>query len=298
MSMVVGITLGRNGKDSWDDERLRISTQHTIVYKVIMTTGSGLSGSLDEDASEYDVSLVSGVPPIGAVSALIAGAYCIDRDFTEVGPAVWEVACLFDNSVRRADEADQDPWDLEPTWRWSSKTIEVPLMYDADDPTIAITNSAGERIIGATTPIIIPVLTIRRFELGFSESVILSYSNRRNEETFWGAAPDHALCAGITADPEKRDGVKYWSVEYIFEFNLTEYGWGLRLLDEGTYYLGEDLDWGERYPFGDQAFQQIVGNLNGLGGKNTTGEPAFVGPYNKYKKANFNDLNLGPWTWA
>lgn len=297
MSLVVGITLGRNGSDSWNDDQLRITTQHTIVYRVVMTTGSGLSGSLDEEASEYDVAQVSGVPPIGAVSSLVPGAYCISRSFDEIGPAVWEVGCVFDNTAKRADEADQDPWDLEPTWKWSSETIEVAMLYDADDPTIPITNSAGEQILGATTPVTIPILTIRRFEKPFDESVILNYTNRRNSEIFWGADPDHVVCAGINADPEKRDGIKYWSVEYVFKFNPTEFGWGLRLLDEGTYYLGEDLDWGERYPFGDSAFQQIVGNLNGMGGKNTSGVPAFVGPYNRFPAVDFNDLSLGPWTW-
>lgn len=298
MSLVVGIKLGRNGRDSWNDEQMRIDTQHTIVYKVVMTTGSGLSGSLDESANEYAVALVSGVPGIGSVSALVAGAYCIERQFNEVGPAVWEVDCLFDNTVKRADEADQEPWELEPTWRWSFETLEVPLFYDADDPTIAITNSAGERIIGASTAITVPVLTIHRFERPFDESVIQDYVNTRNSEAFWGADPDHVFCAGINADPEKKDGLKYWSVEYVFKFNNTEYGWGLRLLDEGTYYLGDDLDWGKQIPFGDSAFQQIIGNLNGNGGKNTSGVPAFVGPYNRYPAKDFNDLDLGPWTWG
>jgi hypothetical protein len=45
-------------------------------------------------------------------------------------------------------------------------------------------------------------------------------------------------------------------------------------------------------------FNCQMGNLNGSGGKNTTSTPAFVGPFNKFKSADFNDLNLGPWTWA
>jgi len=301
MSMVVGINLGRNGRDSWNNDQLRIDTQHTVVYKVVMTTGSGLSGSLWEAATEYNVAQVSGVPVIGSLSAIVAGAYCIDRQFNEVGPAVWEVECQFSNVSQKASEAQQsnEPWNLEPTWRWSSENIEVPLTFDADDPTKAIANSAGESIAGATTVIALPVLTIRRFELGFADSVIRNYTNRRNETTFWGYSAGKVLCSSITAEPEKRDNVKYWSVEYVFKMNVTDYGWDLLLLDEGTYYWsGGAPGAGVKTPFGDSAFQQVIGNLNGSGGKNTTTTPAFVGPYKRYKKADFNDLSLGPWTWA
>ncbi len=299
MSQVVGINFGRGGGDRWNEDQLRIDTQHTITYKVVMTTGSGLSGSLNENASEYDVAQVPGVPPMGSVSALIGGAFCIDRFFTEVGPAVWEVECIFDNTARKADEAEEanEPWELEPTWRWTSESMELPMNFDVEDPTIAITNSAGERIIGATTVATIPVLTIRRFEVGFTHSTIKAYTNHINSASFWGTAEERVLCAGITAEPEKRDGVKYWSVEYIFKFFDYQYGWGLRLLDEGTYYWIGAVGTGKRVPFGDDAFQQIVGNLDGNGGKNNTNTPVFVGPYNRYKKADFNSLNLGPWTW-
>lgn len=301
MSMVVGINLGRNGRDSWNNDQLRIDTEHTIVYKVIMTTGTGLSGSLDESANEYSVSLVSGVPSIGSLSALVSGAFCINRQFTEVGPAVWDVECTFSNTSKKASEANSsnEPWDLDPTWRWSSENIEVPLVFDADDPTKAIANSAGESIAGATTVIALPVLTIKRFELGFSDSTIRNYTNRRNEATFWGYDAGKVLCSSITADPEKRDNVKYWGVEYVFKMNTTEYGWDLLLLDEGTYYWsGGSPGSGVKVPFGDSAFQQVIGNLNGAGGRNTTTTPEFVGPYKRYKKADFNSLNLGPWTWA
>lgn len=301
MSMVVGINFGRNGRDSWNDDQLRIDTEHTIVYKVVMTTGAGLSGSLWEGATEYNVAQVSGVPSIGSLSALVAGAYCIDRQFNEVGPSVWEVECQFSNVAKKASEAQasNQPWDLEPTWKWTSENIEVPLTFDADDPTKAIANSAGESIAGSTTVIALPVLTIRRFELGFSDSTIRNYTNRRNESTFWGYAAGKALCSSITADQEKRDNTKYWSVEYVFKFNVTDYGWDLLLLDEGTYYWsGGSPGSGVKVPFGDSAFQQVIGNLDGSGGKNNTTTPAFVGPYRRYKKAEFNSLNLGPWTWA
>jgi hypothetical protein len=91
-------------------------------------------------------------------------------------------------------------------------------------------------------------------------------------------------------------------VEYQFKFwsNNGE-GWKIKLLDEGTYYWsGGSKGTGAKVPFGDDAFQQTTGNLNGSGGKNTSlTTPVFISPsFNRYKSANFNDLQLGPWSWA
>jgi hypothetical protein len=301
MSAVVGIKLGKGSVDTWSDSEFRINTQHTEIYTVIMTTGLGLSGTFNETAEENLVANVVGVPRIGTESAILPGAFCIQRDINEVGPATWEVTALFDNTVKRADASnvDNNPWDLEPEWGWSSENMEVPLTFDIEDPTRAIQNSAGESLPPISTVITIPVLTIRRAELDFDDSIIDEYTNKRNSTGFWGRAKDTALMASIRATQAKRTTQKYWDVEYVIKFcNLPE-GWNVKLLDEGTYYWVGGVNTGIKQPFGDDAFQQIVGNLNGFGGKNTTSVPAFVDPpFRRYDKADFNTLNLGPWTWA
>jgi len=302
MSLWVGVRIGANASEVWDNKDRRVNTRHTEVHKVVMTTGAGLSGSLDYEAREDEVALVSGLPWVGINSTILPGAWCIERSFDEVDPAVWEVTCVFDNSVTRAEDGANsetgepiEPWDLTPEWEWGSESLEVPLLKDAEDPTIAITNSAGEPLPPTTTQIAIPILTIRRAEKPFNPAVITTYTNKRNSTTFWDAGEGKVLCSGITAQPAKKDTFKYWNVTYTFKFKMDEDGWDFYPLDEGHYYLGiGDI----KIPFGDDAFQQIVGNLDGSGFINTSGIPAFAGPYHRYDKANFNTLDLGPWTWA
>lgn len=313
MSMVVGIRPGPGSKDVWNESQLRIDTEHTAVYTVIMTNGPGLTGGLNESARENSVANVPGVPRIGTDSPILPGASCIDRSIDEVGPAVWEVTAVFDNKVRKAAEAfdggtEKEPWDLEPTWFWGAETIEVPMTYEVplpgEDPR-AITASTGEPLGVLSKPISVPILTIRRAELGFDRSVITSYTNHTNSSTFWDGDLESVLCASITANPEKKYAQKYWMVEYVFKFSPLEEGWKFLAHDEGTFYWsnpepnGPIYTGGIKKPFGDDAFQQTIGNLNGTGGKNESGIPAFVEPaYRRYPVANFNALNLGPWVWA
>lgn len=313
MSMVVGIKPGPNSKDTWNEEQLRIDTEHTAIYTVIMTNGAGLSGGLNESARENTVANVLGVPKIGTDSPILPGASCIDRDITEVGPATWEVTAVFSNKVRKATEAfdgdtEKEPWDLEPTWNWTSETIEVPMTYEValpgEDPR-AITASTGEPLGQLTKPISVPILTIRRAELAFDKNKILQFTNHTNSSSFWDADDESVLCASITANPEKKYAQKYWMVEYVFKFSPLEEGWKFLAHDEGTFYYsdpepaGAIYIGGKKLPFGDDAFQQTIGNLDGMGGRNVSGTPAFVEPaYRRYPVANFNSLSLGPWTWA
>lgn len=302
MSAVVGIRIGKNATDTWNEKEFRIDTQHTEVYTVIMTTGTGLTGSLWEAAQENTVANVAGLPKVGTASSILPGAFCIQRTFTEVGPATWEVACTYDNTQKRSDATtvNNEPWELDPEWSWSFENMDVPLTADAQDATRGITNSAGEPLPPTTTPIAITVLTIRRAELDFDDSIIDDYVNKVNDATFWGRGPDKALMAGIQANPARRDNTKYWMVEYVIKFNPLPDGWKFKPLDEGTYYWVGGVGTGVKVPFGDDAFQQVVGNLNGSGGKNTNPlVPAFVDPpYARYDKIDFDTLDLGPWTWA
>jgi hypothetical protein len=302
MSAVIGKRVGINSQETFDLDKLRVNLQHSVVFVVQMTDGVGLAGSPDEDARENEVVLVPGIPAIGAASDIAAGAYCISRTCTEIGPATWEVECVFDNQTIKANESNQEPWDITPRWSWSAETIEVPLLFDAQDPTRPFYNSAGESLPPLTTPETIQVLTITRAELYFDYTQIPNYMNRVNSQGFWGAAANTVLCASISATQERKEQVAYWNVEYQFKFwsNNGE-GWKIKLLDEGTYYWsGGSKGTGAKVPFGDDAFQQTTGNLNGSGGKNTSlTTPVFISPsFNRYKSANFNDLQLGPWSWA
>ena len=302
MSAVVGRKFGTSASDSIDLEKIRVNGEYSETYVVVMTTGTGLAGSYDYTDDINVVASVPGLPLEGSQSTHTPGMYCIGRQFSEVGPAVWEVECRFSNIAPRAQEAGQEPWDLTPTWSWSSEMIEVPLLFDAQDATRPLLNSAGEQLPPITTPESVDVLTISRAELYYDYTVARGYRNRVNSTTFWGAGQNQVLCSDISATQQRKDNVKYWQVEYRFKFwdNNGE-GWRVKLLDEGTFYWsGGTKGSGAKLPFGDDAFQQTTGNLNGTGGKNTSlTTPVFISPsFNRYKAADFNALNLGPWSWA
>lgn len=287
---LIGVQYGVSASESWNDSDLRKDTDHTAIYVV---------QSDDESDREAEIGLTSGVPKIGSASDVYFGCTCISRNITEQSPLVWHIECQF-SSVSNGgggDEVEEDvePWDRQPEWFWGAETMEEPLLYDAQDPDIAIANSALEPLPPITKPVVIPVLTIDRYELDFDPDTILLYTNKVNDGEFWGADIDQALMAAITAKPERINGTKVWKVTYVIKFKIDEYGWTVRLLDQGTYYWSGTVGSSQKLPFSDDAFQQVIGNLNGSGGKNTTTTPEFV-TFNRYENANFDDLNLGPWS--
>ena len=286
MGQLHDIRIGPTSSESWNADKGIIETTHSAVYVVEM----------DEPlAREPDVAQVFGVPNIGHPSPILPGAWCVNRDMEEVAPRWWDVECEFSNSIggKEPEDDDTDPWDLLPSWRWGSETIEEPLLFDAQDPTLAMVNSAGESLPPITMPITVPVLTIKRIENFFTGDTILSHANRVNSAEFWGAPANKAWLASIEADPRNLNGSRVWDTVYKIRFKMDTYGWVARILDQGTYYWTGAVGTSQKLPFGDDAFQQVLGNLDGTGKKNTTNTPAWV-TRNRLPKVDFNDLNLGP----
>lgn len=285
MSYVAGVRVGLNTSQTWNEEQMRIENTRTKVFVVIMDSPS---------AEEDDVAAVPGVPYIGSFDT-IAGGFCKSREFNEVAPAVWEVTVEYDNTFKQPENTDPnnpDPWDMSPQWSWSSETIDVPIVKDAITGD-AITSSAWEPLPPITAPMTIPVLTIRKALATFDEGDIQEYTNKTNSQAFWGWSMDKAYMFSINASPEKQGNTKFWRVEYVIKFKQDK--WTVELLDQGTYYRDPlTLD---KIPFGDAAFQQVTGNLDGTGFRNDTGTPAFVGPFNTVTRKDFNILGLGPYLW-
>lgn len=287
MSYVAGVRIGINTNQSWNEDQFRIENDRTKVYVVVMD---------DPAAEEDDVASVSGVPPIGSYDSIVGG-FAKERSFTEIAPGVWEVSVTFDNTFKQPEntgpDLDVEPWDMEPTWSWSSETIEVPAFKDAITGD-AFISSAWEALPPVTRPLTVPVLTIRKAAETFDEGDIEEYTNTTNSTAFWGWAQDKAYMFAINANPEKKGTTKFWRLEYVIKFRQDK--WTIELLDQGTYYRDPlTLD---KIPFGDAAFQQVTGNLDGTGFRNDTGTPVFRGPYNVVGRKNFNLLDIGPYTWA
>lgn len=285
MASIQGIKFGCNSSESYDTENFRVNTEHTATYIILMDT---------ESQRENSVALVPGVPYIGMPSPILPGALCASRSMTEIGPKTWEVEASFNNTFngRQQKPDEQKPQDKSPEWSWSFETVEEALLWDAQDDSQPITSSAGEPLVPPpTTPIVIPILNLTRFETTFTPDTILTYTNQLNTTTFWGAAAGKVLCAGITAQPHIFEDEELWKVTYVFKFKLDDHGWKLRLLDQGTYYWTGTVGSSTQKNFGDNALEPVLGNLDGSGGKGTASTPSFV-TYNRYDKQNFTSLQL------
>jgi len=282
---VTGIRIGVSTQEQYNDSERRVDVSHEATYCVVM------------DADTYrepDVLAVAGVPWIGYPSPIYPAAKCIGRTVTELALAVFEVKADFANTSKSDPDDQTPPEDRSPVWSWGFETLEEPLLTDARDVTIAIRNSAGEPLPPITQPNAIPVLTIERYKTSFDYNEVFDYVNTLNQSAFWGASANTCLLAGITATPEQFESGDLWKVVYTIKFKRGTNPWKAKLLDEGLFYWsGGSFGSGQKTPFGDDAFQQVVGNLDGSGGENATSTPAFV-EYERYDEKDWAPLDLGP----
>lgn len=272
---LIGVRYGKTLSETWDQEKKRRVFSHGGTYVIQMDS---------DTADEADVDLVAGCPQIGDASGVVTGAVCTERSFDEIAPHIWEVEATYE-TVFKGEPSEA--WGDSFEWSWSFETVDEPLLWDAQNDATAIQNSAGEALPPVSVPIAIPVLTIARYESTFSGSTVQTYTNKVNDAAFWGATAGQVLCSGVSAEPITIDGVDLWKVTYVFKFKTDTHGWKLRLLDQGTYYWTGAVDSSEKRPFAtDDGGTPVIGNLDGSGGKNTTGTPSFVS-FNRFDEATF-----------
>jgi len=297
---LVGVRFGTNANESWNAGDRRIDGEHSAVY-VIQTAS--------ESEREDVVLETSGLPEIGDKSTVVDYAFCKSRTCTEIGSNSWEVEVSFDNhksSEKGTDDPDdKDPWNRFPVWSWGSETIEVPLIEDAQAENKPFVNSAGDPFPPALTPVSLAVLTIKKATLNFRAFDIPLFVNHVNNKKFWFADPGQAYFADMRADPTKHDNQWVWDVTYVIKFKIDAVGWSMKILDQGTrHFEKRNLTSGSsstglpyeivKVPFGDDAFQQELGNLDGKGYENKTDVKVFL-DFERFPAADFNVLKLGPW---
>lgn len=251
-----------------------------------------------------------GIPQIGFI---LQGAICrgvkakeLDRvknPFNGNACALFQVDCSFDNDYNEedADESNQAPEARTPKVRWYGENDTEELSRDAITGK-AITTTAGEKII-VEHPIAFPILEIKRYGFApFDPDVILQYVNRTNSTVFWGAPKGSALMLPITADEVTIDGGKYVEETYTIKFKpktldnnetaLREDSWKGSVLNQGQMVrLAPDT---EPVRATDDNDNPITVNLDDDGVRLADGaDPVYV-DFNRFARANFNNLNLGP----
>ena len=209
---------------------------------------------------------------------------------------LWTVKADFDSQIDLDQE--QPPEAKTPTVRWSGETEEEVLERDPIED-IPVQTEPGEPII-LTTPIILPVLEITRYEFyPFNPNIMLEYCHHTNSTTFWGAPPGSALMMPMDVEEEVIEQVKYVRVTYRIKFKIKKEGatlledtWKARVLHHGYKYRKNAGD--EPITYQDKNGNPATINLAADGTKIPDGGTAEYLEFNRFTKANFNALNLGP----
>ena len=209
-------------------------------------------------------------------------------------PLVWYVKCEFDNdpsSNSQENEENKDsalnrPADLE----WDAEFGEEVLFLDFSTPRRPIVNPVGHMFDPPVTRrVIYPVLTIGRFQATFLPATILAYVDHTNSESFYGASAGQALMTQIRAQKVVEDGSQLWRVDYRIRFAVSEDGFDLRPLQQGSHHYDNILNKNLVAFVEDQV--PYIGNILEEGTDGTDFPPEFA-RFKAYPSANFADLAL------
>jgi hypothetical protein len=291
----LGLKIGNSGGVNIEqkDQTWIQNQEFKRIYYVVADLGS----------DELDVLSTSGIPVIGV--DIIGTAICkglsakeTDRvNFLGSPAMLWEVEATFDSKVDQGQAGEEDPLDLPIRRRWYGENEDEVLEKDAitGDP---ITTACGEPII-ITAPVCRPILELTRYEnYPIDPDTILEFSNHVNDSTFYGAPEGSALMMPIEADKETIKGVDYDKVTYRIKFNIredessTEDSWMARPLHHGyKFFPIAGAAWPATWKIkGQPATVNLAADGTAL---DNDADPFYLA-FNRFKKANFNSLSLGP----
>jgi len=218
---------------------------------------------------------------------------------TDVATTLWEVTISYSNAVDPDD--DEDPLNLDAVIRWFGETEEEILEKDAITGR-PIQTDADEPIL-ITTPYVVPVLEIKRYEVyPFIPNVILDFSHHTNSAVFWGVPAGHALFMPPEVDEETVEGVKYAVVTYRIKFKIKPgqaEPWQARVLHHGFKYRetpgAKPTIYQDRH--GNPATVNLVSREDdapNAGTKLADGANPHFKQWHRFQKIDFNILSLGP----
>lgn len=214
-------------------------------------------------------------------------------------PLLWTVRCEFDNDpASQSQETENDNQaapDRPPIVEWDSEYGEEVLYQDFSTPRKDIVNPVGHAFDPPVTKrVIYPVLTVTRFQATFTPATILAFVDHVNDAEFYGADAGQALMTQIAARQVVEDAVKLWQVTYRIRFAISEDGFDLQPLNQGTHHYDNTTD-KNLVPFLDGQVP-YVGNLTEDGTKAADGTRTYGGldgtGFKPYPDADFDSLNL------
>ncbi len=241
----VGVQVGSEVSETYRPEtKDRTATYtETAIYK-----STDICNETETTLALYMQSL--GHPVIGTESAANPGFYCIGRTFTldtesSKATVAYEYSTHPNSSNQGAGnegntgagggnqgapDLDTPPWAQGLRWSWSSSTIEIPMVVDANGQ--YVDTSAGEFIPGWTMPYGVQDLQITAYKTNFGASEVATYAQTINSKDFWGYRRFEALMQGISAEQVVWNNLLVWKVTY-----------NVRLLNRGTAPNGAPIGW-------------------------------------------------------
>lgn len=263
----------------------------SVVYYVISDT---LNDSDD---------LILATPGIPTLFSFANGAYVSGYDLKQTHQVthyltgalvdLWEVTVHLDSHIDTT-QTEQNPLAQRPSIEWDGETEEEVLERDIITGQPIVT-AANEPIL-ITTPVVLPVLVIERYEPApFDPDIQLAFANHVNSVTFYGAPPGTALMLPIRSREEAIEGITYSRTTYRIMFKILpgiSEPWKAKPLHHGYYFrptAGADPEIAR-----DKKGNPITVNLNSNGTKKGANDAAEFLSFNRFPSVNHNLLLLGP----
>ncbi len=280
---------------------------------------------------EPEVQVATNLPLIG--QTIYKGYVCSSKTVTQtctirrhpvysVPCALYEVECTFNNQIESGQGGGYpieptDPLQKRPVIRWSAELIDRDFPFDLNWAPIG--TQTGEPV-SIDRQQVVPVLEITRMEeYPFNPTNYLTYANKVNSHTFYGASAGQAWMAPMEVDEEIINGKPYNRVTYRIKFDFLGFpntGFTVTLVagaPGATWATLASTDWSpwdsvvlhEGYLYRETAgVAPVQGgkqgdkrkfNLKADGTIAVAGSdlPRFV-RYKTKERVNFNTLNLGP----
>lgn len=221
-----------------------------------------------------------------------SGAYCLQVDVAAEGDdgKSWLVTASYGyyNPANRPANPLLKP--IEVSW----STAQFERVAELDQDGNPIINSAGDFYDPPVTcDDSRPILSIKRNEATFNDTLADQYRDSINSDPFWNRSPYECKCHDIQASQSfDADFGWYWTLNYTFEFN--DDGWRRKILDSGYRYqnTGGTLVLNAVDGKGTPVSTPIL--LDGSGKKLADGADPIFNETKVYKERSFSGLNLTP----
>lgn len=283
----------------------------TQVGEIVGRTASIDKAGVRTYSEQYQVISDTQIPPTAARNAVGISrfdAYAFDpaakcvsitcaQKSGDEQSKIWTVTYEYTTEL---EDVTAVPTEREYEYQWSTEKWTQPVDFDINgDPVVNTINDFFAEPIEREQSR--PILTVTRNEAAATDiaALKLAYEDRVNDDTFIGAPARSVRLTDISASSQKdtlpdESTVVYWRVSYTFMFKLDEYGWDIKVLNNGFHCIDDEISADDYSPC-KTADGQSSGEYMLLAEDGTRLEPdgtPFPLVFEVYEEADFDSLSL------